>query len=131
MSSIRPSGQELVPVGWVQTPGNDSLQFTHRDTGLCIEAVETGPSSRPGVDCSDRWTVGFEKSVGETGKKMRIGHASTKENARRTLYDWMDLVTEMSERSDWDEAVALGTVADKLECNETDLDEPNCQDNGW
>lgn len=120
MSTIRPTDQEFAPVGWVQTSQTDPLQFTHRQTGLCIEAVRRVSSPRPGIEDCTGWTLRYRKPVGETETTATIGHAVTKARATRLLVEGMQTYNQSRDRPDVDgtddtgDTVDVGTLAREL-----------------
>ncbi|SEO61978.1 hypothetical protein SAMN04487948_103524 [Halogranum amylolyticum] len=119
MSTIRPTDRELVPVGWVQTSWGDTLRFAHRETGLHLEAACEGPSAKPCVGDTCRWRLRCRKSVGETETVASLCRASTEQRAREQLDEWMQTYNRLREQYDWDDTVAVATVADRL-CGESE-----------
>lgn len=112
MSTIQPTDREFTPVGWVQTSQNDPLQFTHHETGLCIEAVRGVSSPRPGIEDCTGWTLRYRKPVGETETTATIGHAVTRERAMRLVVDGMQAYNRMRDQSDGGDASNAGDTVD-------------------
>lgn len=120
MSTIRPTDREFTPVGWVQTSQTDPLQFTHQQTGLCIEAIRGVSTPRPGIEDCTGWTLRYRKPVGEMETTATIGHAVTKERATRLIVDGMQAYNRMRSYADSDGAnsaddtIDIDTLARKL-----------------
>lgn len=114
MSTIRPTDRDLVPAGWVQTSWGDPLEFTHRQTGLRLEAVTEAPSSRLGGADAVCWVMRCRKAVGETESTKTLGRVTTVRRARQRLAAGMQRFNRLRAQRDWDETVAVGTVTDAL-----------------
>jgi hypothetical protein len=114
MSTIRPTDRDLVPAGWVQTSWGDPLEFTHRQSGLRLEAVTETPSSRLGGADAVCWVMRCRKAVGETESTNTLGRVTTVRRARQRLAAGMQRFNRLSVQRDWDETVAVSTVTDAL-----------------
>lgn len=114
MSTIRPTDRDLVPVGWVQTSWDDPVQFTHRQTGLCLEAANEGPSQQPGVSDCECLSLRCRTTAGETETVVSVDRVTSVQRAKQMLSDWMQTYNRLKDRYDWDDTIAAGTVADNL-----------------
>jgi hypothetical protein len=114
MSTIRPTDWDLVPVGWVQTSWDDPIQYTHRQTGLCLEAANDGPSQQPGVSDCGCLALRCRTAAGETETVVSVDRVTSVQRAKQVLSDWMQTYNRLKDRYDWDDTIAAETVANNL-----------------
>lgn len=122
MSTIRSTDSDLLPVGWVKASRAGTVRFVHQETGVYFEAISGRSASHSGVVDRECWTLFCRKSAGEADTEVHMGHATTKEDARRQLSTWMRVFNQLKNEYEWDRTIAVGTVASRLGCGRPHTD---------